>query len=80
METKSQIGLTKQEILVGSYKLNNKGKAFNRTKYFEENMQFNKSYELYLKNNNLKDENKEILNNFIERYKAYRNDWTNPIN
>jgi len=79
METKSQIGLTKQEILVGSYKLNNKGKAFNRTKYFEENMQFNKSYELYLKNNNLKDENKEILNNFIERYKAYRNDWTNPI-
>ena len=46
METKSQIGLTKQEILVGSYKLNNKGKAFNRTKYFEENMQFNKSYEL----------------------------------
>ncbi len=79
METKSQIGLTKQEILVGSYKLNNKGKTFNRTKYFEENMRFNKSYELYLKNNNLKDENKEILNNFIERYKAYRNDWTNPI-
>ena len=44
-----QLKTEKQDILVGSSKINTSGKKFNRLKYFEENMQFNKAYLFYLK-------------------------------
>ena len=75
-----QLKSEKQDILVGSSKINIESNKFNRVKYFEENMQFNKAYLFYLKNNNVSDLDKKILNKYIENYKNYRNDWTNPIN
>ena len=74
-----QLKTEKQDILVGSSKINTSGKKFNRLKYFEENMQFNKAYLFYLKENNINDIDKKILNKYINSYKNYRNDWTNPI-
>ncbi len=75
-----QLKSEKQDILVGSSKINVEGNKFNRVKYFEENMQFNKAYLFYLKNNNISDLDKKILNKYIDNYKNYRNDWINPIN
>ena len=69
----------KQDILVGSSKINLEGKKFDRIEYYEKNMQHNKAYQFYLEKNNITDSNKEILNKFIKNYKEYRNDWNNPI-
>ena len=44
-----QLKSEKQDILVGSSKINIESNKFNRVKYFEENMQFNKAYLFYLK-------------------------------
>ena len=74
-----QLKTEKQDILVGSSKINTSGKKFNRLKYFEENMQFNKAYLFYLKENNINDIDNKILKKYINNYKNYRNDWTNPI-
>ena len=75
-----QLKSEKQDILVGSSKINIGVTSLTGVKYFEENMQFNKAYLFYLKNNNVSDLDKKILNKYIENYKNYRNDWTNPIN
>ena len=48
MENKKHISTEKQDILIGSSKLKDDKKVFNRVKYFEENMQYNKSYVLFL--------------------------------
>ena len=69
----------KQDILVGSSKINLEGKKFDRIKYFEKNMQFNKAYLYYLEKNKINDLDKKILNQYIENYKNYRKDWNNPI-
>ena len=61
-----QLKSEKQDILVGSSKINIESNKFNRVKYFEENMQFNKAYLFYLKNNNVSDLDKKILNKYIE--------------
>ena len=54
-----QLKSEKQDILVGSSKINIESNKFNRVKYFEENMQFNKAYLFYLKNNNVSDLDKK---------------------
>ena len=79
MENKKYISTEKQAILIGSSKLKDDKKVFNRVKYFEENMQYNKSYVLFLEKNKISDKNKKILNDYINKYKEYRSDWSNPI-
>ena len=74
-----QLKTEKQDILVGSSKINLEGKNFNRIEYYENNMQFNKAYLTYLEKNNINDLDKKILKQFIENYKNYRNEWINPI-
>ncbi len=74
-----KLNTEKQDILVGSSKINLEGKKFDRIKYFEKNMQFNKAYLYYLEKNNINDLDKKVLNEYIENYKNYRKDWNNPI-
>ena len=69
----------KQEILVGSSKINQFGNLFNRNEYFEKNMKFNKSYQFYLEENKISDPDNKILNQFIKKYKEYRTNWLDPI-
>ena len=74
-----QLKTEKQDILVGSSKINSEGKKFDRIEYYVNNMKFNKAYQLYLEKNKTKDLDRKILNKFIEEYTNYRNDWTNPL-
>tara|TARA_B100000780_G_scaffold278545_1_gene252458 strand:+ start:446 stop:1774 length:1329 start_codon:yes stop_codon:yes gene_type:complete len=74
-----QLKTEKQDILVGSSKINSEGKKFDRIEYYVNNMKFNKAYQLYLEKNKTKDLDRKILNKFIEEYISYRNDWTNPL-
>ena len=74
-----KLNTEKQDILVGSSKINLEGKKFDRIEYFEKNMQFNKAYLYYLEKNNINDLDKKVLNEYIENYKNYRKDWNNPI-
>lgn len=65
-----------QEIIHGSAHLRGE-KKFNKINFMTENMRDNLAYKSFLINNNIVDDNKkkEILNDFINRYKKYRKDW-----
>jgi MoaA/NifB/PqqE/SkfB family radical SAM enzyme len=77
--SKEQLKTEKQDILVGSSKINSGDKKFDRIKYFENNMQYNKAYLSYLEKNNIQDLDGKILHKFIEDYKNYRDEWTNSV-
>ena len=77
----SEILKKKQDILVGSSKLNNKNKSiFDKTKYMMENMNFNRAF-THTTNENVFDNVKKanLLKNYKEKYKKYRYNWINSF-
>ena len=71
----------KQEILVGSSKLNHKNETiFDKKKYMLENMSFNKAFTHNINLNNVSEnKKKELLNDFKNRYEEYRYNWVNSL-
>ena len=71
----------KQEILVGSSKLNHKNETiFDKKKYMLENMSFNKAFTHNINLNNVSEnKKKELLNDFKNRYEEYRYNWGNSL-
>ena len=75
----NKINIEKQDIVQGSAHIVNSKleKKFDKIEYMKKNMKFNLAYKFYLEEFNTKDEDKKILNNFINRYVKYRDDWLN---
>lgn len=73
----------KQEILVGSSKLNSlKENHFDKNKFFVENMMHNKAFLYHVKKNHIETNSQEhlkLLENFRTRYINYRSDWVNSL-
>ncbi len=72
----------KQEILVGSSKLNHKNETiFDKKKYMLENMKFNKAFTHNINLNDISEnKKKELLNDFKNKYEEYRYNWVNSLN
>ncbi len=74
----SKLNIEGQSIQLGSSHITVKEKPkFDRIAYMLENMDSNLAYKFYLDQSKIKDENKEILESFKNRYKKYREDWAN---
>ena len=73
------VKIEKQDIVQGSSHIVNSNleKRFDKIDYMKKNMEFNLAYINYIKKINTKDEDKKILNEFINRYVKYRHDWLN---
>lgn len=79
---KTKIEKNKQEILVGSTKLNYKNQnKFDKNTFMLTNMKHNFAYISAISQNKFSDnEKKEILENFKNKYRIYRNNWVNALN
>ena len=79
----TEISKKKQEILVGSSKLNLlKENHFDKNKFFVENMMHNKAFLYHVKKNHIETNSQEqlkLLENFRTRYINYRSDWVNSL-
>ena len=73
------VKIEKQDIVQGSSHIVNSNleKRFDKIDYMKKNMKSNLAYINYIKKLNTKDEDKKILNEFINRYVKYRHDWLN---
>ena len=75
----SEIKNTKQEILTGSARLFGQDKKpFDRVNYMVDNMHLNKAYVYQSKKTDI--DKSQLLNNFKEEYKNYRDRWVNISN
>ena len=75
----SEIKNTKQEILTGSARLFSQDKKpFDRVNYMIENMHLNKAY--FYQSQKTEIDKSQLLNNFKEEYKNYRDRWVNISN
>ena len=81
MIEQNNIEKNKQEILVGSTKLNYKNQnKFNKNEYMLKNMEFNLAYTHTISKNALGTLDKEeILESFKNKYREYRNNWINAL-
>ena len=78
---KNKIEKNKQEILVGSAKLNYETQdKFNKNLYMLRYMNLNRAYTHAISKNSFNTlEKKKILENFKSRYQEYRNNWINAL-
>ncbi len=77
----NNLKITEQSIQLGSAHIVKESKnQFDRINHMIENMDKNKAYYHYIKNNNFKDEKKEILLKFQEDYLKYRSGWKSEAN
>ena len=81
MIEQNNIEKNKQEILVGSTKLNYKNQnKFNKNEYMLKTMEFNLAYTHTISKNALGTLDKEeILESFKNKYREYRNNWINAL-
>lgn len=72
----------KQDILVGSSKLNDKKKSiFDKKNYMLEHMNLNRAFTHMVDKNGYNDiKKKNLLNNYKKNYEEYRYNWTNSLN
>ncbi len=72
----------KQDILVGSSKLNDKKKSiFDKKNYMLEHMNLNRAFTHIVDKNGFDDvKKKDLLNDYRENYEEYRYNWTNSLN
>ena len=71
----------KQDILVGSSKLNYENRSvFDKKKFMIENMSSNKAFLNIVEKKKLNENEKnELLKNFKDKYEKYRNNWVNSL-
>ena len=71
----------KQDILVGSSKLNYENRpVFDKKKFMIENMSSNKAFLNIVEKKKLNENEKnELLKNFKDKYEKYRNNWVNSL-
>ena len=71
----------KQDILVGSSKLNYENRSvFDKKKFMIENMSSNKAFLNIVEKKKLNENEKnELLKNFKDKYEEYRNNWVNSL-
>ena len=72
----------KQDILVGSSKLNHKNKSiFDKKNYMLEHMSLNRAFTHIVDKNGFDDvKKKDLLNDYRKKYEEYRHNWTNSLN
>ncbi len=78
---KNKIERNNQEILVGSTKLNYKSQnKFDKNEFMLNNMEYNLAYTHTISKNCFSTfEKEEILENFKNKYRIYRNNWINSL-